>query len=362
MNQTIQSQAEACLLAYLDPYLQKTWGEAKVVKAVSVVDQQVMAQIQLGYPIARVRQELDQAIREQLLAIPGVTGVTVELTSRIEARVAQPGVQAIPQVKNVIAIASGKGGVGKSTTAVNIALALSQHGAAVGILDADIYGPNQPQMLGSSGRIAVENGQRLPPRLAHGIQSMSMGYLIDPHTPMVWRGPMVSSALQQLAQETAWENLDYLVIDLPPGTGDIQLTLSQKIPVNGAVIVTTPQDVALLDARKGLEMFRKVNVKVLGVVENMSMHVCSACGHHEAIFGEGGAESLAQACGAELLGRLPLVKTIREQADKGEPIVVAYPEGDITKLYREIALKIAAKLSLEAKNYAAKFPKIVIQG
>lgn len=273
----------------------------------------------------------------------------------------QPGIQALPQVKNIIAVASGKGGVGKSTTAVNLALALSLDGAKVGILDADIYGPNQPQMLGTTERPESKDSKSLEPVMAHGIQSMSIGYLIDTDTPMVWRGPMATSALLQLLNDTQWRDLDYLVIDLPPGTGDIQLTLSQKIPVSGAVIITTPQDIALLDVRKAIGMFQKVNVPVLGVIENMSMHVCSQCGHVEHIFGQGGGEQMAKQYGIDMLGSLPLHIQIREQVDNGKPTVIAAPDGAIAQTYRDIARRIAAKLSLQAKNYAVKFPKITIE-
>jgi ATP-binding protein involved in chromosome partitioning len=270
-------------------------------------------------------------------------------------------VKSIPGVKNILAVASGKGGVGKSTTAVNIALALVQAGARVGILDGDIYGPNLPQMLGQAQQLKPENGQPLPPVIAHGIQSMSMAYLIAADTPMIWRGPMVSSALQQLARDTAWDNLDYLIVDLPPGTGDIQLTLAQKVPVTAAIIVTTPQDIALLDARKGLAMFRKLNIPVLGVVENMSWHRCSQCGHEEAIFGLGGAERLSKDYQTELLGQLPLSRKIRECADAGNPIIGALPGTDIAQSYRLITRKIVAKMALLPQNYAAKFPPIVVQ-
>jgi ATP-binding protein involved in chromosome partitioning len=273
----------------------------------------------------------------------------------------RPGLKLLPNVKNVIAVASGKGGVGKSTTALNIAAALVSQGVKVGMLDADIYGPNQPHMLGQHELIQPENGRRIAPVMAHGIQSMSMGYLIAPETPMVWRGPMVSSALQQLAHDTDWQDLDYLIIDLPPGTGDIQLTLSQKIPVTAAVIVTTPQDIALLDARKGLEMFKKVDIPVLGIIENMSHHVCGQCGHEEAIFGELGAQRLAETCDVPLLGQLPLSRQIREQADAGVPIVLADPDSQIAETYKHIASQITALLSLRPKHYGSKFPDIVVE-
>lgn len=267
----------------------------------------------------------------------------------------------IPEIKNIIAVASGKGGVGKSTTAVNLALAFSQEGARVGILDADIYGPSQPLMLGVTTRPDIKDKKTLMPVLAHGIQSMSIGYLIDENSPMAWRGPMVSMALQQLLYDTQWDNLDYLVIDLPPGTGDIQLTLAQKIPVTGAVIVTTPQDLALLDARRAYEMFRKVNVPVLGIIENMSIHTCSQCGHQESIFGAGGGAELAQGYGIDLLGQLPLDIQIREQADSGNPTVSAAPTSPNALRYREIAKQIMAKLVLHAQNESGKFPSIEIK-
>lgn len=269
--------------------------------------------------------------------------------------------QTLPNVKNIIAIASGKGGVGKSTTAVNLAIALSQEGANTGILDADIYGPSQPTMLGVKTPPNMKNQKTLQPIIAHHVQSMSIGYLIDETAPMVWRGPMVSMALQQLLHDTHWDNLDYLIIDLPPGTGDIQLTLAQKIPVTGAIIVTTPQDLALMDARRACEMFRKVNVPVLGVIENMSIHICSKCGHHESIFGEGGGKHLAEQYGIELLGSLPLDIHIRQQTDSGKPIVISHPKNSISRLYHQIAKRIVDKLSLQTKDSSGKFPNIVIK-
>lgn len=345
---------------YFDPHLQKNWGEIKAIKQVVFSDHQLSVEIRLGYPVVGLEQTLLPQLKQTLLAIAGINTVDIKLIQQIEPHITQSGVTPIPDVKNVIAVGSGKGGVGKSTTAVNLALALLAQGARVGILDADIYGPNQPQMLGGHLRLQAENGKPLPPVQLHGLQTMSMAYLIGPHIPMIWRGPMVSSALQQLARDTAWDNLDYLIVDLPPGTGDIQLTLAQKIPVAAALIVTTPQDVALLDARKGFEMFRKVNVPVLGLIENMNQYICSVCGHHEAIFGEGGAARLTQETGMELLGQLPLSKQIREQADVGQPIVIAAPQSEIAQNYHAIARRVAAKLSLQPKNYAAKFPKIVV--
>lgn len=267
----------------------------------------------------------------------------------------------LPNVKNILAIASGKGGVGKSTTAVNLAIALAQEGANTGILDADIYGPSQPTMLGVKERPNVKDQKTLQPVIAHGVQSMSIGYLIDETSPMVWRGPMVSMALQQLLHDTHWDNLDYLIIDLPPGTGDIQITLAQKIPVTGAIIVTTPQDLALMDARRAIEMFRKVHVPVLGVIENMSVHVCAKCGHHESIFGEGGGEHLAKCYDIELLGSLPLNLHIREQTDSGKPITVSDPKNPISRIYHDIAKRMIEKLSLQSESSSGKFPTIVIK-
>jgi ATP-binding protein involved in chromosome partitioning len=279
----------------------------------------------------------------------------------IEAHSVQKGVKTISSIKNIIAVASGKGGVGKSTTATNLALALSAEGARVGVLDADIYGPSQPRMLGIHGKPESRDGKRLEPLVNYDIQTMSIGFLVDEETPMIWRGPMVTQALQQLLGDTNWTDLDYLVIDLPPGTGDVQLTLAQQVPVSGAVIVTTPQDIALLDARKGLKMFEKVEVPVLGIVENMSIHICSSCGHEEHIFGDGGGQRMAEDYDVDFLGALPLDKAIREQVDSGRPSVVAEPDGRIAQIYRDIARRTAAKLALRSKNYAAKFPQIVIQ-
>jgi ATP-binding protein involved in chromosome partitioning len=287
--------------------------------------------------------------------------VFANVSMKIVSHAVQRGVKLIPGVKNIIAVASGKGGVGKSTTAVNLALALAAEGVSVGMLDADIYGPSQPTMLGITGRPESKDGKRLEPMEGHGIQAMSIGFLIDVETPMVWRGPMVTQALEQLLNETNWREIDYLVVDLPPGTGDIQLTLAQRVPVTGAVIVTTPQDIALMDARKGLKMFEKVNIPILGVVENMSLHICSKCGHEENIFGSGGGDRMSKDYGIDLLGSLPLDIAIREQADSGKPTVVADPDGRVAEIYRQIARKVAVKIAEIQQDHSAAFPKIVVQ-
>jgi ATP-binding protein involved in chromosome partitioning len=273
----------------------------------------------------------------------------------------QRGVKLVPGIKNIIAVASGKGGVGKSTTAVNLALALSAEGASVGVLDADIYGPSQPMMLGIAGRPESKDGKSIEPMEAHGLQASSIGFMIDVDTPMVWRGPMVTQALEQLLKDTRWRDLDFLVVDLPPGTGDIQLTLAQKVPVTGAVIVTTPQDIALIDARKGLKMFEKVGIPILGIVENMSVHICPKCGHESHIFGSGGAEKMCKDYGTELLGQLPLDETIRSQADSGKPTVVSDPDGKISEIYRRIARRCAVKIADSQRDMTSKFPNIVVQ-
>jgi ATP-binding protein involved in chromosome partitioning len=293
--------------------------------------------------------------------VPGVGNVSANIYQKIVAHSAQRGVKLLPNVKNIIAVASGKGGVGKSTTAVNLALALAAEGATVGMLDADIYGPSQPTMLGITGKPETLDGKTLEPMVGHGIQASSIGFMIDPDTPMVWRGPMVTQALEQLLRDTNWRDLDYLIVDMPPGTGDIHLTLSQKIPVTGAVIVTTPQDIALLDARKGLKMFEKVGIPILGIVENMAIHVCSNCGHAEHIFGSGGGQRMAQDFNVEILGSLPLDIRIREQTDSGRPTVVAEPTGPLAQAYRDLARRIAVKVAESARDMSSKFPTIVVQ-
>lgn len=316
---------------------------ADAVVACEVVNKTLLLSLTVGYPIDRFAKQLHEQIEQALVG--QYEAFDIEIDSSIPAIVAQNHQAAVSGVKNIIAIASGKGGVGKSTTAVNIALALSAEGARVGVLDADIYGPSQAVMLGvGDERPQMQSANRMQPIAAHGLQMMSMGNLVTENTPMVWRGPMVSGALQQLLNQTQWDDLDYLIVDMPPGTGDIQLTLSQSVPVSAAVIVTTPQDIALLDAKKGIEMFRKVNIDVLGVVENMSLHTCSQCGHEEAIFGAAGGERLAQEYKVAVLGRLPLQMSICQQTDRGEPPVVAEPMSDISQKYRAIALQIGANL------------------
>ncbi len=319
-------------------------------------------QLKFGFPLAQDLQiKFQDFLKQSLSQLPGIESVKVTLQCQVRAHAVQPGLTAIPGVKNVIAVASGKGGVGKSTTAVNLALALARQGARTGLLDADIYGPNQPHILGATGRPEIREDKTIIPLMAHGLQTMSIGYLVDEATPMVWRGPMISAALQQLVRDTRWDKLDYLVIDLPPGTGDIQLTLAKKVPVTGVVMVTTPQDVALLDVRKGLEMFRKVDVTVLGVIENMSTHICSHCGHAEALFGEGGGQRLASRYDVPLFGRLPLSLTIREDADRGYPTVAADPQGRLAEQYQEIALRIAARLAQLKINHSAGLPPVVVE-
>jgi ATP-binding protein involved in chromosome partitioning len=293
--------------------------------------------------------------------LEGVANVSVNVQVKIVAHAVQRGVKLLANVRNIIAVASGKGGVGKSTTAVNLALALSAEGAKVGLLDADIYGPSQPMMMGVSGRPDTLDGKTMEPLENYGVQVASIGFMIDPDQPMVWRGPMVTQALQQLLEQTNWKDLDYLVVDMPPGTGDIQLTLSQKVPVTGAVIVTTPQDIALLDARKGLKMFEKVSIPILGIVENMSVHICSECGHAEPIFGQGGGEKMCADFGVDFLGALPLTMSIREQADTGRPTVVADPDGPIAQIYKQIARKVAVQIAEKSKDMSSKFPSIVIK-
>jgi ATP-binding protein involved in chromosome partitioning len=352
---------EAAIGTFTEPHYGTDLVSAKCVKQIDVDNGAVAVKIVLGYPANGYSESLRNELDKVIGSVDGVDSVTLDISFKILAHSVQQGVKRMVNIKNIIAVASGKGGVGKSTTSVNLALALSAEGAVVGILDADIYGPSQPRMLGISGKPESQDGNSLEPMENYGVQAMSIGFLIDEETPMIWRGPMVTQALEQLLNDTKWRGLDYLIVDLPPGTGDTQLTLAQKIPVSGAVIVTTPQDIALLDARKGLKMFEKVEVPILGIVENMSTHICSECGHEEHIFGAGGGAAMAAENAIELLGSLPLDISIRKMTDSGNPTVVSDPDGKIATAYRQIARKTAAKLALKAKDHSATFPNIVIQ-
>jgi len=361
MAEVSQSQVEDAIKMYIDPYLEGDLVSNKALKNINIDGDKVAVEIELGFPADGYKKDMAAKLKEKVEAIEGVAEASFNISHKITAHAVQKGVKTISGVKNIIAVASGKGGVGKSTTSVNLALALSAEGATVGILDADIYGPSQPRMLGVSQQPESADGKSLEPLNSYHIQSMSIGYLIDEETPMIWRGPMVTQALEQLLNDTKWKDLDYLIVDLPPGTGDTQLTLAQKVPVTGAVIVTTPQDIALLDARKGLKMFEKVEVPVLGIIENMSTHICSECGHEEHIFGSGGGGRMAEQHNVDLLGALPLDISIRTSTDEGKPSVVADPEGRIAEIYRDIARRVAAKLSQKTRDFSASFPNIVIQ-
>ena len=355
-----ETQVQEAVRQLVDPNTGKDYVSTRSVRNVRVAESSVSLDIELGYPGKSqhepIRRQVTQALKQA-----GAAAVSVNVTSKVVSHAVQRGVKLIPGIKNIIAVASGKGGVGKSTTAVNLALALAAEGASVGMLDADIYGPSQPMMLGIGGRPESKDGKHLEPMEGHGLQAISIGFLIDVDTPMVWRGPMVTQALEQLLKDTRWRDLDYLVVDLPPGTGDIQLTLAQKVPVTGAIIVTTPQDIALIDARKGLKMFEKVGIPILGVVENMSFHVCPSCGHESHIFGSGGAQRMCSDYGTELLGQLPLDEAIREQADSGKPTVVSDPDGKAAEIYRRIARRAAVKIAESQRDMTSKFPNIVVQ-
>ncbi len=352
---------ERILREIIDPYLERDLVSSKCVKNIVVEGSSVSIDIVLGYPALGYHEVLSRNIKSRVENIDGIDTVNIKIATQIVSHVVQKSLKPMRSIKNIIAVASGKGGVGKSTTAVNLALALTAEGARVGILDADIYGPSQPLMLGLSGPPDSRDRKTMEPKVAYGLQSISIGYLVDADTPMIWRGPMVTNALQQLVNNTNWDNLDYLIVDLPPGTGDIQLTLSQQIPVSGAVIITTPQDIALLDAQKGLKMFEQVEIPVLGIIENMSIYICGQCGHEESIFGAGGGLRMSKKHGVELLGALPLDIKIREQADSGCPTVVADPDSRAAQMYREIARKLAASLSKRAKDFKGMFPKIEVQ-
>jgi ATP-binding protein involved in chromosome partitioning len=350
----------AALSSVVDPNTGKDFVSTRQLKNLKVEGGEVAFDVELGYPAKSQIPVLRRALIAAVRALPGVDNVSVNLRSNIIAHAVQRGVQLLPKVKNIIAVASGKGGVGKSTTAVNLALALAAEGASVGILDADIYGPSQPTMMGIQGRPESSDGQTMEPMANYGVQVMSIGFLVEADSPMIWRGPMVTQALEQLLRQTNWADLDYLIVDMPPGTGDIQLTLSQKVPLTGAVIVTTPQDIALLDAKKGLKMFEKVGVPILGLVENMAVHVCASCGHVEHIFGTDGGKKMAAEYGVDYLGALPLNLSIREQADAGRPSVVSDPDGEIATIYKTVARQVAIKIAAKAKDFSAKFPTISI--
>lgn len=351
----------AALARIHDPHVDTDLMSAQSVRGVGVDGGKVAIEIQLGYPAAGFRDALAERIRDAIGHLPGVEAVTVDVRWRIGAHRVQKDLTPLPEVRNIVAVASGKGGVGKSTTAVNLALALAAEGARVGVLDADIHGPSIPMMLGLQGKPESPDGKNIEPKSAHGLQAMSIGLFLGEDTPTIWRGPMTTQYLQQLLTTTLWQDLDYLLIDLPPGTGDIQLTLAQRVPVSAAIIVTTPQDIALLDAKKALKMFEKVEVPVLGIVENMAVHVCSNCGHAEHIFGHGGGEKMASQYGVPLLGSLPLDIAIRERADSGAPTVVSQPDSAAALAYRDIARRAAGRLAMQAKNKSIAFPSIVIQ-
>ena len=352
---------QAALKNLVDPNTKIDFVTARYIKNLRVEGGDISLDIVLGYPAKSQFDSIRKSVINALRELSGVKNVSVNISSQIVAHAVQRGVKLLPGVKNIIAVASGKGGVGKSTTAVNLALALAAEGAQVGILDADIYGPSQPMMLGITGRPDSIEENTIEPMEAYGLQASSIGFLIDDDAPMVWRGPMVTSALEQLLRQTRWRDLDYLIVDMPPGTGDIQLTLAQKVPVTGSVIVTTPQDIALLDARKGLKMFEKVGVPIIGIIENMSTYVCTQCGHEEHVFGTGGGEKMCKEYAVDFLGSLPLNLSIREQADAGRPTVVADPDGAISAIYKGIARQVAIRVATLSKDMSSKFPNIVVQ-
>ena len=348
------------LKTVVDPNTGVDFVTAKQLKNLKIDGGRVSFDVEFGYPAASQFADLHEALVAAAGRVGGVAEVEVRLGLNIVAHAVQRGVQLLPGVKNIVAVASGKGGVGKSTTAANLALALAAEGATVGLLDADIYGPSQPMMMGVSGRPESHDGQSMKPLMSYGVKVMSIGFLIEPDQAMIWRGPMATQALEQLLRQTEWGDLDYLIVDMPPGTGDIQLTLSQRVPLTGAIIVTTPQDIALLDAKKGIKMFEKVGVPILGIVENMAVHVCSNCGHIEHIFGEEGGKRLAEQYAMDYLGALPLKLSIRVQADSGRPTVVADPDGEIAGLYKAVARRAGVKIAKRAKDFSSKFPTISV--
>lgn len=360
MSSIEKATIEQAIDAVIDPHTEASISKNNTIESLQIDGDKVSLKLGLGYPAKSAHPQLAESVQCAIEAVTGVDSATVEIETAIGSHAVQEGTKPLEGVKNIIAIASGKGGVGKSTVSANLALALSAEGATVGILDADIYGPSQPRMFGLSGQPTTD-GNRLQPMNSYQIQTMSIGYLIEEETPMIWRGPMVTQALEQLLRDTQWTDLDYLIIDLPPGTGDIQLTLAQKVPVSGSIIVTTPQDIALIDARKAVKMFEKVEIPILGVIENMSTHVCSNCGHEEHIFGEGGGQRIADDYDVDFLGDIPLDVKIRESMDAGKPTVVADPDGKVSAAYKEIARKASAKLANRKKDFSAAFPNIVIQ-
>ena len=353
-------QLLTALQTVIDPNTGKDFVTTKTLKNLTVTDGDVAFDVTLGYPAASQIPALRKALIAAAKTVAGVDNVSCNVTSKIVSHAAQRGVALLPTVKNIVAVASGKGGVGKSTTAVNLALALAAEGARVGLLDADIYGPSQPMMMGINGKPSSEDGKSMEPMENYGVQVMSIGFLVAQDEAMIWRGPMATQALEQLLRQTNWKDLDYLIVDMPPGTGDIQLTLSQKVPLTGAVIVTTPQDIALLDAKKGIKMFEKVGVPILGIVENMAVHVCTNCGHSEHIFGVDGGKKMASEYGMDYLGALPLDMQIRVQADGGKPTVAADPDGKVSAIYKDIARQLAIKIAAKAKDFSAKFPTITV--
>ena len=355
-----QDQLLQALQTVIDPNTGKDFVTTKALKNLSVTEGDVSFDVEIGYPAKSQHPALRKALVAAAKTVAGVDNVSVNLSTKVVSHAAQRGVALLPNVKNIIAVASGKGGVGKSTTAANLALALAAEGAQVGLLDADIYGPSQPMMMGVEGRPESDDGKTMEPLENYGVQVMSIGFLVDKDEAMIWRGPMATQALEQLLRQTNWRDLDYLIVDMPPGTGDIQLTLSQRVPMTGAVIVTTPQDIALLDARKGIKMFEKVGVPILGIVENMAVHVCSNCGHIEHIFGADGGKKMAEQYNTDYLGALPLDINIRLQADSGKPTVVADPDGEVALIYKAIAREVAVKIASKAKDFSSKFPSIKI--
>ena len=350
----------AALSSVLDPHTGKDFVSARAVRNLQISAADVAFDVEIGYPAKSLVPELRRQFVAAAKTVAGVDNVSVGITSKVVAHAVQRGVELLPQVKNIVAISSGKGGVGKSTTAANLALALAAEGARVGLLDADIYGPSQPMMMGISGKPESMDGKTMEPLENYGVQVMSIGFLVNQDEAMIWRGPMATQALEQMLRQTHWKDLDYLLVDMPPGTGDIQLTLAQRVPMTGAIVVTTPQDIALIDARKGIKMFEKVGVPILGVVENMAAHVCSQCGHVEHIFGAEGGKKMAADYGIDYLGALPLSLQIREQADSGRPTVVAEPDSEAAQIYKRVARDMAVKIALKAKDFSAKFPTITV--